>query len=34
MDEINFLVLGLLTAAAAAFTAAGLYSYSKRDINA
>jgi ABC-2 type transport system permease protein len=34
MDEINFLTLGLLTLAAAVLTAAGMYFYTKRDINA
>ena len=34
MDEINYLSLGLLLAAAAVLTAAGFFFYGKRDINA
>jgi len=34
MDEINFVTLGVMTAVAAALTAAGFYFYNKRDVNA
>jgi len=34
IDEINYLVLGLLTATGAILTAAGFFFYAKRDINA
>jgi len=34
MEQTNWLVMGVLTAIAAAFTAAGFYFYNRRDINA